>query len=216
MHTADRFQGRDKEVVVLSLVRSNEACSIGELLRDWRRINVAFTRAKTKLLVVGSRATLRGRQKQQEEQQQEEGEKEEEKGDATIDGKSSDNAGNDEEDGNMLARFVALMEERDWVYDLPADALESHRFEHFVSQDGSSGAARSPRKTRADGGDGHEGGGEQKAAPTKAGPDALAVGGGKENSRPAGPKKARVGSKVLLKGRPILRDVLNEMMDGTY
>lgn len=60
MHTADRFQGRDKEVIILSLVRSNEAKSIGELLKDWRRINVAFTRAKTKLLVVGSRETLKG------------------------------------------------------------------------------------------------------------------------------------------------------------
>lgn len=60
MHTADRFQGRDKEVVILSLVRSNEQCSIGDLLKDWRRINVAFTRAKTKLLVVGSKSTLKG------------------------------------------------------------------------------------------------------------------------------------------------------------
>jgi len=60
MHTADRFQGRDKEVIILSLVRSNEAKSIGELLKDWRRINVAFTRAKTKLLVIGSRETLKG------------------------------------------------------------------------------------------------------------------------------------------------------------
>ncbi|KAI0015315.1 AAA domain-containing protein [Xylariomycetidae sp. FL0641] len=59
LHTADRFQGRDKEVVVLSLVRSNAARSVGDLLRDWRRVNVALTRAKTKLLVVGSRATLR-------------------------------------------------------------------------------------------------------------------------------------------------------------
>ncbi|RFU77124.1 dna replication atp-dependent helicase dna2 [Trichoderma arundinaceum] len=60
MHTTDRFQGRDKEVIVLSLVRSNEACNIGDLLKDWRRINVAFTRAKTKLLVVGSMGTLKG------------------------------------------------------------------------------------------------------------------------------------------------------------
>ena len=60
MHTADRFQGRDKEVVVLSLVRSNENQNVGELLRDWRRVNVAFTRARTKLLVLGSRRTLEG------------------------------------------------------------------------------------------------------------------------------------------------------------
>lgn len=60
LHTCDRFQGRDKEVVLISLVRSNESGSIGELLKDWRRINVAFTRAKSKLLVVGSGSTLKG------------------------------------------------------------------------------------------------------------------------------------------------------------
>lgn len=60
MHTADKFQGRDKEVVVLSLVRSNEKQNVGDLLKDWRRVNVAFTRARTKLLVVGSAQTIRG------------------------------------------------------------------------------------------------------------------------------------------------------------
>lgn len=60
MHTADKFQGRDKEVVVLSLVRSNEKQNVGDLLKDWRRVNVAFTRARTKLLVVGSAETLNG------------------------------------------------------------------------------------------------------------------------------------------------------------
>ena len=59
MHTADKFQGRDKEVVVLSLVRSNEAGNVGDLLKDWRRVNVALTRARTKLLIVGSRETIR-------------------------------------------------------------------------------------------------------------------------------------------------------------
>ncbi|ERF76175.1 hypothetical protein EPUS_01509 [Endocarpon pusillum Z07020] len=60
MHTADKFQGRDKEVVILSCVRSNEARSVGELLKDWRRVNVAITRAKSKLLILGSQATLGG------------------------------------------------------------------------------------------------------------------------------------------------------------
>ena len=59
MHTADRFQGRDKEVVVLSLVRSNEAGNVGDLLKDWRRVNVALTRARTKLIIVGSWDTVR-------------------------------------------------------------------------------------------------------------------------------------------------------------
>lgn len=60
MHTADRFQGRDKDVIVLSLVRSNDGHIVGDLLRDWRRVNVALTRARTKLLVIGSRGTLMG------------------------------------------------------------------------------------------------------------------------------------------------------------
>ncbi len=60
MHTADKFQGRDKEVVILSLVRSNEDQNVGELLKDWRRVNVALTRARTKLLVLGSKGTLVG------------------------------------------------------------------------------------------------------------------------------------------------------------
>jgi DNA replication ATP-dependent helicase Dna2 len=60
MHTADKFQGRDKDVVILSCVRSNEARGIGDLLRDWRRVNVAVTRAKSKLLILGSSGTLGG------------------------------------------------------------------------------------------------------------------------------------------------------------
>lgn len=60
MHTADKFQGRDKEVIILSCVRSNPAQNVGELLRDRRRINVALTRSRSKLIVYGSRSTLAG------------------------------------------------------------------------------------------------------------------------------------------------------------
>ncbi|KAL1306810.1 hypothetical protein AAFC00_005467 [Neodothiora populina] len=59
MHTCDKFQGRDKEVVIVSCVRSNETGNIGELLKDWRRINVAVTRAKSKLVMLGSASTLK-------------------------------------------------------------------------------------------------------------------------------------------------------------
>jgi DNA replication ATP-dependent helicase Dna2 len=58
MHTADRFQGRDKEVIIMSCVRSNSERNVGDLLRDRRRVNVAFTRARTKMLIVGSKTTL--------------------------------------------------------------------------------------------------------------------------------------------------------------
>ena len=60
LHTADKFQGRDKEVVFVSFVRNNEAGEVGELLKDWRRVNVAITRARSKLVLVGSRKTLLG------------------------------------------------------------------------------------------------------------------------------------------------------------
>lgn len=56
--SADRFQGRDKECIVLSMVRSNEMRIVGDLLKDWRRVNVAMTRARSKLVVLGSRRTL--------------------------------------------------------------------------------------------------------------------------------------------------------------
>lgn len=56
--TADRFQGRDKECIIISLVRSNTENRTGELLKDWRRINVAVTRARSKLIILGSESTL--------------------------------------------------------------------------------------------------------------------------------------------------------------
>ncbi|KAJ1667443.1 DNA replication endonuclease-helicase Dna2 [Coemansia sp. RSA 1646] len=58
VHTIDRYQGRDSDIVIISFVRSNTAQAIGELLRDWHRINVAITRARYKLIMVGSQKTL--------------------------------------------------------------------------------------------------------------------------------------------------------------
>ncbi|MEM9942495.1 MAG: AAA domain-containing protein [Planctomycetota bacterium] len=55
--TVDGFQGREKEAVVITLVRSNTKGEIG-FLADRRRMNVALTRAKRKLIVVGDSATL--------------------------------------------------------------------------------------------------------------------------------------------------------------
>ncbi len=55
--TIDSFQGQEKSAIVLSLVRSNEDCEIG-FLKDYRRMNVAVTRAKEMLIVIGDSATI--------------------------------------------------------------------------------------------------------------------------------------------------------------
>lgn len=55
--TVDGFQGREKEVVILSFVRSNDKREIG-FLSDTRRTNVALTRARRGLIVIGDSATF--------------------------------------------------------------------------------------------------------------------------------------------------------------
>jgi superfamily I DNA and/or RNA helicase len=55
--TIDSFQGQEKETIIISLVRSNDEGQIG-FLHDYRRMNVAMTRAKENLVVIGDSATL--------------------------------------------------------------------------------------------------------------------------------------------------------------
>jgi superfamily I DNA and/or RNA helicase len=55
--TVDSFQGQERDVVYISLVRSNDKGEIG-FLKDYRRMNVAMTRAKKKLVIVGDSATI--------------------------------------------------------------------------------------------------------------------------------------------------------------
>jgi superfamily I DNA and/or RNA helicase len=57
VNTIDSFQGQEADVVYISLVRSNAAGEIG-FLKDYRRMNVAMTRAKKGLIVIGDSATL--------------------------------------------------------------------------------------------------------------------------------------------------------------
>lgn len=57
--TVDGFQGREKEAVLITMVRSNATGEIG-FLADQRRMNVALTRARRKLIVIGDSATLGG------------------------------------------------------------------------------------------------------------------------------------------------------------
>lgn len=57
INTVDAFQGQERDVIVISFVRSNEKAEVG-FLSDIRRTNVAITRARKKLIMVGDSATL--------------------------------------------------------------------------------------------------------------------------------------------------------------
>lgn len=57
INTVDAFQGQERDVIAITFVRSNEKSELG-FLTDIRRTNVAMTRAKKKLLMVGDSATL--------------------------------------------------------------------------------------------------------------------------------------------------------------
>ena len=57
VNTVDGFQGQERDVIVISMVRSNDEGQIG-FLRDLRRMNVAITRARMKLIILGDAPTL--------------------------------------------------------------------------------------------------------------------------------------------------------------
>ena len=162
MHTADRFQGRDKEVVVLSLVRSNEGRDVGMLLEDWRRVNVAFTRARSKLLVLGSQTTLTGNE--------------------------------------LLGRFVNLMEENGWLYDLPVGAAESHLFEEGGTQLTGFGSGEMEKLVEAD----------KKLKAEIAGKENNREGKGKGKGLKVPLKQGKLNPRALLGSRLVLRDIVND------
>ncbi len=57
VNTVDGFQGQERDVIIISMVRDNDSGTIG-FLRDLRRMNVALTRARMKLIVLGNAETL--------------------------------------------------------------------------------------------------------------------------------------------------------------
>lgn len=57
VNTVDGFQGQERDIIVISLVRSNDDGQIG-FLRDLRRMNVAITRARMKLIILGDKNTM--------------------------------------------------------------------------------------------------------------------------------------------------------------
>jgi DNA replication ATP-dependent helicase Dna2 len=145
LHTADKFQGRDKEVILVSFVRSNTEGNVGDLLKDWRRINVAITRARSKLVLVGSANTLR----------------------AAGDGTGAD----------CLRGLVDVCSNNGWTLPVEVGVLEKHDMGALGSQIDSTG--RIPRQYDAK----------------------------------ASPKRGTISDKIIAGGRPIVRDILNDILD---
>ena len=184
LHTADKFQGRDKEAVIVSFVRSNEACNVGDLLKDWRRVNVAVTRARSKLVLIGSRKTLLG-------------------------------GGND-----VLRGLVRICDEKGWTVDLGPEALDGH-----VSVDGAGSQTQttmsrefaspcSPEIEKK------EGSGKTPVESPLAARVSLkrkVLGGtvanvGVQKAPKTAEKAGKIGEKGVLSRRPIMRDVLRELL----
>ena len=57
VNTVDGFQGQERDIILISLVRANDEGEIG-FLRDLRRMNVAITRARMKLIILGDATTM--------------------------------------------------------------------------------------------------------------------------------------------------------------
>ncbi|KAH9010213.1 AAA domain-containing protein [Lactarius deliciosus] len=158
--TADRSQGRDKDCIIMSMVRSNEEGIVGDLVKDWRRMNVAFTRARSKLIIFGSRTTLARTP--------------------------------------LLESFFQLMEGEGWILQLPRGASELHAEALFPPEN-----AHTKRGRQDSVGDQNNPESEEKL--------------GKQSPHDAGTNKRirRSPDTGLLRGRPVLRDVFNDVIDLT-
>lgn len=56
--TVDSFQGQERHLIILAMTRSNHMGAVGPLHADWRRLNVAMTRTKHQLVIIGDLSTL--------------------------------------------------------------------------------------------------------------------------------------------------------------
>lgn len=190
MHTADKFQGRDKEAVIVSFVRSNDACNVGDLLKDWRRVNVAVTRARSKLILIGSRKTLAG-------------------------------GGND-----VLKGLVRICDEKRWTVNLGPEALDGHV---CIDGGGSQTQATTGKVAESPASPGERRTMGNAKSPTKSplatkvplkrkvlgdieGPNASPSPPKMRTGAKVAEKTGRMGQKGMVNQRPILRDIVKELL----
>jgi len=141
----------------MSMVRSNDGGTIGDLVKDWRRMNVAFTRARSKLVMFGSRSTLARTP--------------------------------------LLESLFQLMESEGWILQLPNNAHEVHVGAQFPRHEVAAKRA-------------HDDCGEdpnlEKECRTK-----------DVHEEESGKRRRISPNARVLRGRPILRDVFNDIIDLT-
>jgi DNA replication ATP-dependent helicase Dna2 len=131
----------------------------GDLVKDWRRMNVAFTRARAKLVIFGSRKTLARTP--------------------------------------LLESFFELMKGEDWIIRLPHGAHEAHAEVFHPTQDVLTAGRRKHEDCM------------ENVEPEKRVKEPCSIGAG-------GSKRRRISPDVgILRGRPILRDIFNDVIDLT-
>ena len=194
MHTADKFQGRDKEVVIVSLVRSNDTGNVGELLKDWRRVNVAVTRAKSKLIMVGSKKTIeRG------------GEVLKGLVDICLQNGWLHDLPTDAADSHWFEDFGTQISDATPGRTSLASPTKSAQGSPTMKE------KASPRKIL-----GRSSGNAGRKNPLQTSPKRKVLGDGSGNAAPVkkevkkAAKIGRMGEKALLNRRPVLQDILNE------
>jgi DNA replication ATP-dependent helicase Dna2 len=177
MHTADKFQGRDKEAIVVSLVRSNENNTVGDLLSDWRRINVTLTRARTKLIIVGSFQTI-------------------------------------SHGTELLSQFCYMCAQRGWVYDLSEGAGQAHCFDEWPTQTQAVRARVAKAESEMPDSDMEVGSNGQSPRKSNQRRKVLEKASSiqKSNTSKVPLKQGKIDPRRLLGKRPILRDIVNEVL----
>jgi DNA replication ATP-dependent helicase Dna2 len=139
------------------LCANKERVKTGDLVKDWRRMNVAFTRARSKLVIFGSLSTLART--------------------------------------SLLESFFQLMEGEGWIIRLPRDAHEAH-----------AGALSPPKGVST----------EHTHRDCVANPKPEKEDRKKDLQDRESSKRRRFNPSVgLLRGRPVLRDVYNDIIDLT-
>ncbi|KAK8156255.1 AAA domain-containing protein [Phyllosticta citrichinensis] len=203
LHTADKFQGRDKEVVLVSCVRSNEASAVGELLKDWRRVNVAVTRARSKLVLLGSKKTLVGSANETLKGLVDVCERQgwvlDLPANAARD-HAFDEAGPSQTQGDAEKVDACLGVEKK-LRDARLRSPKRSPIKKFLAPKHANAGARAGRGTC---------GVRSSESPTKKGCVEPAGQGVKKAGSRVPEKRGVVSEKALLSGRPVLRDIVND------